>query len=845
MKKIKMNKYNLLGIIVLVLMALIILLVVLEEMTSLHGFFVANDRRIGDALSMTILQITASMSAITISLIAIMSGMIDEEYAGINLVDYILNIKPFIFKQYRIIVLSIVDVAAGVAVHITGRYTIVMAFLWFEAVLILISLRSIYAVFGQKYKFIDEIKAYVVDKMTDADLNKSLEISRKFQASLCQSVKIGDFRGIEEYQRIFLEVLKEDLNLLRNPEIITETGEYFKRDGDLLQAIIEACRKTDNKRSSLYVLKMLEECITEVYCRLESQNKLDDLSALEKFHPIDYGNYDVLFRDLVYKLKPIEVENSDVDLFEMVRKLAVLEFLTSKNVSTTSIASVLLECLAHYLKRERENGEYFNRKYWTRIFSCLAAEKDPVADKYKSDFEWCEVELCIAYAYALMHCGLFDLIREGAFKENQSSFMKPDNKCIMFVMAVQAYLYYLEKENYSYIDELHKKKCKEELLQKDEYQYALHSAIDNIKDDFEDCALNTKYLIAHMRKYDAGMSRYGARETILEATVRDFCVFSRLYVDRYPWTKENFNLRVSDLWHYFVGDERTERTKKDIHGFIEFMKLSDDDKKEEAELTEELFDNLHNYVVEKYKEQDIQKAHEDQRDYLSKDIEALKDGLAQQLKGLLSERLSLLMCESQEKDEIFKEVCVAYLTMDTKRISDECLKSSEERIIGQIYSAFIDSMTEQGILDVVDRKNAYRDDEQYMNDLSEKGYDVFTGSEFLYRNKDWRLSEQFREKTKDATLLPIRGTKYACVAKKGFAYFRLTALNVNIEPVGLERLSMPEADEYPYEPIAGLKINYTKEELKDYLNNRYKRVTVSVRLAMQFHGKQTGMIFEK
>lgn len=72
MKKIKMNKYNLLGIIVLVLMALIILLVVLEEMTSLHGFFVANDRRIGDALSMTILQITASMSAITISLIAIM-----------------------------------------------------------------------------------------------------------------------------------------------------------------------------------------------------------------------------------------------------------------------------------------------------------------------------------------------------------------------------------------------------------------------------------------------------------------------------------------------------------------------------------------------------------------------------------------------------------------------------------------------------------------------------------------------------------------------------------------------------------------------------------------------------
>lgn len=844
MKKSKIEQHNRDEIIALVLMLLIILLTALEGTTSLHDFFVANDWCIGDALSMTILQITASMSAITISLIAIMSGMIDEEYAGINLVDYILNINPRIFKQQWIIFLSVVDVAAGVVVHITGRYAIVMAFLFCEVVLIFISLSSIYAVFGRKYKYIDEIKAYVIGKMTGADLNKALEISRKFQASLCQSVKIGDFRGIEECQRIFLEVLKEDLNLLQNPEIITETGEYFKRDGDLLQAIIEACRKTDNKRSSLYVLKMLEECITEVYCRLESQNKLDDLSALEKFHPIDYGNYDVLFRDLVYKLKPIEVENSDVDLFEMVRKLAVLEFLTSKNVSATSIASVLLECLAHYLKRERATGEYFNRKYWTRIFSCLAAEKDPVAAKYKSDFEG-EVELCIAYAYALMHCGLFDLIREGAFEENQSSFMKPDNKCIMFVMAVQAYLYYLEKENNSYIDELHKEKCREELLHRDEYCYALHSAIDNIKDDFEDCALNTKYLIAHMRKYDAGMSRYGARETILEATVRDFCVFSRLYVDRYPWTKENFNLRVSDLCHYFVGDERTERTKKDIHGFIEFMKLSDDDKKEEAELTEELFDNLHNYVVEKYKEQDMQKAHEDQRDYLSKDIEALKDGLAQRLKGLLYERLSPLMCESQEKDEIFKEVCVAYLTMDTKRISDECLKSSEERIIGQIYSAFIDSMTEQGILDVVDRKNAYRDDEQYMNDLSEKGYDVFTGSEFLYRNKDWRLSEQFREKTKDATLLPIRGTKYACVAKKGFAYFRLTALNVNIEPVGLERLSMPEADEYPYEPIAGLKINYTKEELKDYLNNRYKCVTVSVRLAMQFHGKQTGMIFEK
>lgn len=59
------------------------------------------------SIALTALQIHATISAITIALVALISGSISEEYYGISVSNYYLNIKPVLFKQNVIIISSL------------------------------------------------------------------------------------------------------------------------------------------------------------------------------------------------------------------------------------------------------------------------------------------------------------------------------------------------------------------------------------------------------------------------------------------------------------------------------------------------------------------------------------------------------------------------------------------------------------------------------------------------------------------------------------------------------------------------------------------------------------------
>ena len=85
--------------------------------SSLKGFIITllntAPRGIDGSIAGIFLQIDATILTLSIALIAMISGFLSESHMGISLSDYYLNIRPRIFKQIVIIILSLSYFAVG------------------------------------------------------------------------------------------------------------------------------------------------------------------------------------------------------------------------------------------------------------------------------------------------------------------------------------------------------------------------------------------------------------------------------------------------------------------------------------------------------------------------------------------------------------------------------------------------------------------------------------------------------------------------------------------------------------------------------------------------------------
>ena len=91
------------------------------------------------SIALTALQIHATISAITIALVALISGSISEEYYGISVSNYYLNIKPVLFKQNVIIISSLLLVGMNMLAYIFCCYNLVITILWVNCFLIVMT----------------------------------------------------------------------------------------------------------------------------------------------------------------------------------------------------------------------------------------------------------------------------------------------------------------------------------------------------------------------------------------------------------------------------------------------------------------------------------------------------------------------------------------------------------------------------------------------------------------------------------------------------------------------------------------------------------------------------------
>ena len=156
--------------------------------------------------ALAILQIQATVDTLTISIIALISGCVSDSSMGIVFSDYYLNIRPYIFKQKRIIAGSILLLVTNIGFYSIKWYCFLLSIFVVTIILILISTNEIYLIFNGKRLAEREIKEYICYVLSKkCGYRKKYTICMEFVSDWKNIITLQSRENYENYKEVFMD----------------------------------------------------------------------------------------------------------------------------------------------------------------------------------------------------------------------------------------------------------------------------------------------------------------------------------------------------------------------------------------------------------------------------------------------------------------------------------------------------------------------------------------------------------------------------------------------------------------------------------------------------------------
>ncbi|MCH4013361.1 MAG: hypothetical protein LKE64_03365 [Solobacterium sp.] len=185
----------------------------------------------------------------------------EKAYMGVSINNFLMNIKPWFFKQKEIIIFEIILIVCNVFLHMFGCYNIVVSLFLISMALLIVSIMKIYETFLGTERINEEIEAYLnagieenlntSNKAITQKLNRKVE--QKFEDFCRQWKKEISLQTVSEY--------KEYLSVFKNMFLFL----YSDNEGrnKLLSCCDEICRTlfiSSGENSTLRSLQLIREC---------------------------------------------------------------------------------------------------------------------------------------------------------------------------------------------------------------------------------------------------------------------------------------------------------------------------------------------------------------------------------------------------------------------------------------------------------------------------------------------------------------------------------------------------------------------------------------------------------
>lgn len=820
----------------LILIAVILILGMIFDLRKTHFLFIDEFSNV----SLAALQIQASTSAISIALVALISGAVSEEYHGISVSNYFLNIKPLIFKQNIIIISSIALIGINMLMHLIGAYNLVLAILWVSCVLIIISVIELYSAFRGRNNTASEIAMYL-DYML---LNPKIPLKKKCNlfsdyVSCWPSTdqnKVEYENEKERYLRTVSALLEEA------PEAALGLLE------DVSSTLVKGMLAVSDTGKIYRGIEIFEETYIQIWAYVSKQGK-------HVKHNFDL--YSECDRELFRAMNMISAE----DLEQTVHWRRMTDVICKVVIYCHSEAETDAESLCKHMRHIRwipsavggalserkERGEKIRSDRWkyTR-FSILWSDVNIPSD-VKTEYNAGTRQMEFAFYCALIRNCQGDI---AGTIFTYLSLDYPDDKYnkITLALLVICYTYYIaEYESLDCVAEEEKNTAREMLqIQRQNgifldiiYRFSL----ENITQDYSQLF---KEIVSTLNEYER-LPRDGSIKTcIADARAKDFILLVtalssayRLYDTLLESVITNENAAT---WYSSHFGNSYAQTQERLGRMVRSLCSESNDVEG---LLESGLGEINKVILSKYKAQSLLDAKNKYAEFETLNQEG---ALIHRIEKTLESRLRT-KCKEMFLKPKGKLVEKEFHLPEHPIPVDIFIRGDVGQIVPYLETNFVHMLARwlyaNKRMDIFTRETA--DEERYFKLVAEKPF-ILVGPDSAFRPYDYRRCEEFDQLISNCTRVNLgRGSIGMLLNQPGIAAeivkFEISMHHLTID--SCECAFDQNTGLYSYSMSSGVSMQYTKDELEDYLFNGTMVFDFTVKLNIEDTKGKCGYIIQR
>lgn len=809
-----------------------------------------------ESFSLTILQIQATVGTLIFTIIALITGNISDSYMGVSVNDFYLNIKPWKLTQKVLIIISLGICLVSIVCHSLGLYNIVFYLFVATLIVILISILQIYPAFEGKNKLEQDIESYIIYMLEkDISYEKKLDIFCNFVSDWEKIIYLQEKVNYEKYLKIFEKCMSSFWDYGSDEALVSIKQQCYSVSYCLLNS-----EKKILKRRGIEILQYIYD-----YMWIFILNSINDNRITLNKYKSEFPLFKEIYQELMQSIGELNIEDVEKSfrfdyLIDSVLRVDTWlkydkeENLNEKENTKFKIYQNEIESFAkymgYYLSEKNNKKDVINSYIWAKALNGLSFFSTYNIPKEREKiFLWDKVNIYFSYCYSMIINKQETIIKQGLYIDGMGTVFSLDNKYqALLYLSVHCYIYYIaEREKDECVPEDIRKSVSD-IWNDDAVKVAFKNFIDELSEKEEWLNLDMyNQMCSILDKYEL-YPKYGATKCMLiKYVVSDFYLFLILYMSYEFLLPGLLEKNIDDAQAYRYILHTNEKKTKDM--LVGLFKMASIDNKTEEEIYNEvnlIYDDFEKKVKKKQKERYIKLAKEEQKKYESqineKEIcEKIKNDTIKNLK----EKFAPILVNDDEKNGI---ITINLLKMTDYTKSVGSIKGLYSHINEMFLYGIVKFLYQRKEVEIKNKTNDFENDKEFIKYLAGNSLHLLLGSQYIFKNRDYKIADSYEKFMENSETIYTTGSilRKGIALKKNSVQVCLHNVNVSIHPSNIKEENVKydiETENYSYSILEGVSIDFSEEELREFLYNNFKIINITAKISVQVNERPCGTIF--
>ncbi len=773
-----------------------------------------------DGLSLTILQIQATLTTLVIAVVALLSGSISDSYMGISVSSYYMDIRPYILKWKIVTISEFSLLGINVIFHIFSFNTLVVSVFVVSLLALVVYTLEIYTVFKGRNYSLSEIKEYIEWRFaTDHQYDKN---GKQFVTDWKAVILDQSTDDYNEYLNLFMFMVFQ----------IIEQGQNFKLVDSFTEEIALTLLEDESQANRVKGIKFVEEYYKRVMKWVETNSEVA-FHMTDQIHLIDHIAHEWYVAVMSFDSETIEREVRLKTLAKyVIRTAACLGFDEDKSHSEPNAIYSIARSWGSILDKQVKKSSYIDKRFWEselfghfdyHAFGIPEATTDFLQNSYAL------YDFFVCYGYLLK--GKTDIVKNAIFLDDIGNQFKIEYRALLYrFLLIHCFVYYLGfRESTECVDESIKQLSYDLITDENvihsvvHFCYMLADEMDLLSADLEE---NMEVLLRH---YELFPKHSNGKAIIIEEIVKEYFLFISLLVFVHSYKRDKLiGILDANKYYTYLFDYK----KNDIISkFIELESLfnsNDTDDESRKKRAEDLYGIFTSVVNEKYKKEIITKAAKNQREFEENQVKEITE---EKIKRIITEKFisvfgkvnALLPTKSYKKIRVMS-------SLDYTGFLGENLRDAySDYPFANFMIWLAKELRKTFEVEAVNRDERFESDAEFRSYLASEHFNLLIGSSYAFccaNHNDYKQHNDFLNSC-DTVYIPTTG--FGIATNHNNLCVRLDDVIVDIYSPTIDEIdAIKNADTglYEYSPMSGLKLDFEESELREYIHDERKIIRV-------------------